>query len=252
MNRQKVALITGSAQGIGRALALHLAKQGITVVVHYRSSARAAKATLRAAKKTAPYSTLLAGDITQSRDVDALVRAIKERYGRLDILINNVGNFGEYHSIDEVTIEEFDDVINSNLRGTFLCMRRAVPLMRQGAHGRIINLACVTAEYNQARKYTVPYYIAKGGVVTLTKSWAQTLIQHGITVNAIAPGVVENSVIQQAQPAQRAVSYADINQVVDFLLAEASQHITGSLIEVTGGWAPGYRANTASRRRSSI
>lgn len=243
-SQQQVALITGSAQGIGRALALHLAKQGMTVVVHYLSSQTDAEAVLKQAQVTAPDSSIVQGDVSNSADVVRIVQTIQEQYGQLDILINNVGNFGTYHKIDDVTEEEFDDVLNSNLRGTFLCMKQAMALLQQSPSGRIINMACVTAEFNQARQFTVPYYIAKGGVITLTKSWAQTAIQHGITVNAIAPGIVENSVIQQDQPLEHSIDFEDINRVVDFILAESSQHINGSILEISGGWTPGYQADT--------
>lgn len=233
-----IALVTGAARGIGRAIALDLAAHGCTVIVHYRHSAEAAKAVLQQIQLTAPASRLMQANLKHTDEIDRLFSSIQHTYGRLDVLVNTVGNFGTYHPITEVTLEEFDDVMNSNVRATFACMQRAIPLMQAVGGGHIINFGCATAEHALARKYTVPYYIAKAGIITLTKSYAPILAKDHITVNSISPGIVENSIITQPLPMGRPAAFADITQAVQWLLSEQAHYISGTNIEVAGGWSP--------------
>ncbi|EKD79456.1 MAG: short-chain dehydrogenase/reductase SDR, partial [uncultured bacterium] len=171
-------------------------------------------------------------------DIHRLFNAIHQTYGRLDVLVNTVGSFGTYHPITEVTFEEFDDVLSTNVRATFACIQQAVPLMRAIGGGHIINFSCATAEHAIARKYTVPYYLAKAGVVTLTKSYAPILAKDHITVNAIAPGIVENSIVVERLPMERPASFADITGAVRWLLSNEANYVSGAIIEVAGGWVP--------------
>ena len=233
-----IALITGSAKGIGRAIALDLAQRGTTVIIHYRHSDVAARATLAEAQHHAPASRLMQADLTHTDDIHRLFNAIHQTYGRLDVLVNTVGSFGTYHPITEVTLEEFDDVLSTNVRATFACIQQAVPLMRAIGGGHIINFSCATAEHAIARKYTVPYYLAKAGVVTLTKSYAPILAKDHITVNAIAPGIVENSIVVERLPMERPASFADITGAVRWLLSNEANYVSGAIIEVAGGWVP--------------
>lgn len=233
-----IALVTGSAKGIGRALAIDLAKQGCTVVVHYRHSVAAAQAVLREVQTYAPASRVMQADLLQPAEVVRLFQSIHHTYGRLDVLINTVGSFGVYHPITEVTLAEFDEVIGSNVRATLACIQQAVPLMRAVGGGHIINFSCATAEHALARKYTVPYYIAKGGIVTLTKSYAPLLAKDHITINMISPGIVENSQVVDRLPLDRPAAYGDITGAVRWLLSDAANYVSGANIEVAGGWVP--------------
>lgn len=234
----KVALVTGSAKGIGKAIAADLAAHGYTLVLHYKSSQSEAAAMLSSIIGVSPKSIMLQADLTKTQDISQLFSTIESTFGQLDVLINTVGNFGQYHELEHVTVEEFDDVLDTNVRATFLCMQTGLPLLRQSARARIINFACASAEHALARKYTVPYYIAKSGIVTLTKSWAEILAPERITVNAISPGIVENSTITQDVPMGRPAYFSDITAAVQFLLSDAADYVSGANIEISGGWIP--------------
>ncbi len=233
-----IALVTGSAKGIGRAVVMSLAQAGYSVIVHYRASVETAKTTLQQVRTVAPAARLMQADLTQPGEVERLFNAISREFGRLDVLVNGVGNFGIYHPISQVTADELDDVLHSNLRATLLCIQQAVPLMEAAGGGRIINFGCATAEQIMARKFTVPYYIAKAGVITLTKSFAEILAPSHITVNAISPGVVENSIVTQALPMGRPARYEDIIAAVRWLISPEANYISGANLEITGGWVP--------------
>lgn len=233
-----IALVTGSAKGIGRALAIDLAQHGYTVIVQYRQSELQARETLAAVQTHAPASRLMQADVNVVGEVERLFAAIGREFGRLDVLINTIGNFGIYHPVDQVTADELDDVLNTNIRATLICMQRAVPLMQPVGGGRIINFGCATADQTIARKFTVPYYIAKSGVITLTKSFAERVAPYHITVNAISPGVVENSIVTQPLPMGRPALYSDIAAAVRWLLSPQANYISGANLEVAGGWVP--------------
>lgn len=233
-----IALVTGGARGIGRAIATDLAERGCTVVVHYRHSSAAAVKVLQQVQQHSPASRMMQANLLHTGEVQRLFNAIHQTYGRLDLLINTVGTFGVYHPITEVTVEEFDDVMGSNLRATLACIQQAVPLMQAIGGGQIINFACATAEQTIARKYTVPYYIAKSGVVTLTKSYAPLLAKDHITMNMISPGIVENSMVTNPLPMDRPAAYSDITAAVRWLLSSEASYLSGANIEVAGGWVP--------------
>lgn len=233
-----IAFVTGSAKGIGRAIALDLARHGYTVVLQYHHSHDLAATALAEVQNYSPASRLMQADLTHQGEVERLFSAIQREFGRLDVLVNTVGNFGTYHPVSEVTADELEDVLNTNIRTTLLCMQQAVPLMQPVGGGRIINFGCVTADQTIARKYTVPYYIAKAGVITLTKSYAELLAHHNITVNAISPGVVQNSVITQPLPMGRPAQYADIAAAIRWLLSPEAAYVSGANLEIAGGWAP--------------
>lgn len=234
----KVALVTGSAQGIGRAIALNLAAHDYTVIVHYLSSQESAADVIEQVQKSAPNSMMLKTDLTDANAIRKMFETVHESYQKLDVLINTVGNFGEYRKLEEVDIDEFDDVMDTNVRATFLCTQAALPLLRSSNEGRVVNFSCASAEHTLARKFTVPYYIAKGGIITLTKSWAEDLADENITVNAISPGIVENSDNKQTVPMSRFATYDDITATVRYLLSSEASYISGANIEISGGWIP--------------
>lgn len=232
----KIVLVTGSAKGLGRAMALSLAKEGAVVVVHYRSSRKEADATLAEVKRFSPKSILVHGDVASETEVSGMFKQIKSKFGRLDILINNVGDF-IFKPISETSLEEFSSVIDSNLKATFLCSEQALKVMRKQKSGHIINFGCVGADRITIREKTTPYYIAKTGVYMLSKVMAQSEARNGIRINIISPGVLVTSV---AKPAGSVIiKHDDIINAILFFLRGSSEKITGANIEVSGGWIPG-------------
>lgn len=242
----KVALVTGSAKGLNAAIAIALAKQGAGVVVHYRRSEQEAKKTYQNIKRYNSSAFMVRGDVTNEKDVRSIIKAVERKFGRLDILVNGVGNFVS-KPIRETTSEEFRDVIESNLYSVFYTTKHALPLMRRvkrGWHvrraekqkyGRIINFGNVSAQHLPTRPNTTPYIIAKAGVISLTRIIAAEEAKNGITVNTISPGILETSVVKLPVPIGRPASFDDIINVILFLLKTESNYITGANIEVSGG-----------------
>lgn len=232
------ALITGGAKHLGAAIAIGLAKQGIDVAVHYHTSKTDAQKTVREVKK---YSRgcVVTGDVSRPDDVEVMFEQTEKELGPVDILVNLVGNF-IYEPINGTTFETFRDVIESNLYGTFLCCRRALTAMQQKKWGRIINFGCIAADSITIRKNTTPYYIAKTGVIMLTKVLAHEYIKDGITVNSISPGILETSIAKPPTPSGTYAQFSDIIHAIQFFLKEESGYVSGANIEVAGGWRPGF------------
>jgi NAD(P)-dependent dehydrogenase (short-subunit alcohol dehydrogenase family) len=235
----KIALVTGAARRVGKAIALALADRGAHVVITYHTSEAEARATLGEITARGVQGLALMGNITRSSDVDAIVRQVIERFGRIDILVNNASNYYKT-PFETLTEEEWDDLVGTNLKGTFLVSKRVGDEMLKTAAGKIINLAD-WAGFRPYKDY-IPYCVAKAGVIALTTALAKTLAPH-IQVNAVAPGPVllpedfSDSVRQaivQATPLKRIGTPDDIAQTVVFLV-EGSDFITGATIPVDGG-----------------
>lgn len=234
----KTALVTGSAKNLGRYLALSLAKQNINVAIHHHHSKKEAIKTL---KEISKYSAamLVQADLKVQNEVSSAVLEIEKKFKTVDILINLVGNF-IYEPITKTSFEKFKDVIESNLYSTFLTSQSVLPLMIKNEWGRIINFGCVAADTITVRKNTTPYYLAKTGVIMLTRVLAYEYAKYGITVNSISPGILKTSIIKQKMPAGKFTQFADIANAVNFLIKDGSQYVNGANLEVAGGWRPGY------------
>lgn len=224
---QRVALVTGSARGIGQAIAQHLEQTGYTVITTSRSS-----------KTVSAHANMVQADLTQPQAVKKLFQHIQKKYKKLDLLVNTVGDLGPYKSFTKLTLTDWQTVISSNIYTAALCIQTAIPLLKKSSAGRIVNFSCAEAEHNLPRKFTVPYYIAKAGIITLTRSWAQELTQTKITVNSLAPGMMENSKVIPPSAKHKIVRFADITHAVDFLIQPTSRAITGANLEITAGWRP--------------
>jgi pteridine reductase len=235
----KIALVTGAARRVGRAIALALADRGAHVAITYHTSEAEALATLGEIEARGVQGLALMGNITRSSDVDAMVRQVIERFGRIDILVNNASNYYKT-PFETLTEAQWDDLVGTNLKGTFLVSKRVGDEMLKTAAGKIINLAD-WAGFRPYKDY-LPYCVAKAGVIALTTALAKTLAPH-IQVNAVAPGPVllpedfsaslRQSIVQ-ATPLKRIGTPDDIAQTVVFLV-EGSDFITGAVIPVDGG-----------------
>jgi pteridine reductase len=235
----KIAVVTGAARRVGRAIALALAERGAHVVITYNTSRAEAFATLGEIEARGVHGLALQGDITRSGDVDAIVRQVIQRFGRIDILVNNASNYYKT-PFETLTEEQWDDLVGTNLKGTFLVSKRVGDVMLKAGAGKIINLA----DWAGVRPYKdyIPYCVAKAGVIALTTALAKTLAPQ-IQVNAVAPGPVLlpedfsdalRQAVVQATPLKRIGTPDDIAQTVVFLV-EGSDFITGAIIPVDGG-----------------
>jgi 3-oxoacyl-[acyl-carrier protein] reductase len=231
------ALVTGSAKGVGKALVTALAKAGYDVAVHYNRSQDAALALQSQLGEYGVRVIVLQADVTQTHEAQHLVEETHHQLGRLDVLINNVGN---YHKgpLHEVTPETWHAMLDSNLSATFYTCQRAIPIMRTQGYGRIINVGYTGAEHLIARPQVAAYSIAKTGVILYSKALAKDNAEHGITVNVVSPGVLENSDSKPMSelPMGRTGTLDEFSSAVMYLLSDAAAYITGVTLEVAGGW----------------
>ncbi|WP_336328084.1 SDR family NAD(P)-dependent oxidoreductase [Halovenus sp. HT40] len=236
----RTALVTGSAKGVGREFLLALADCGADVAVHYRSSADEAE-TVRetiAQREDSGAITTVQADVTEPDAVDHLFDEVEDALGTVDILVNNVGAFAPRHW-EELDHETWQTVIETNLYGTYLCSKRALPGMREQSFGRIVNVGYASSEKGLVSPKNFPYFVAKSGVLMFTRMLAADTQSDGITVNAVSPYTVENSAeFPDELPRGRAAKFEDMNQALLFFLEEGSEYISGQNVEVSGGWLP--------------
>jgi 3-oxoacyl-[acyl-carrier protein] reductase len=239
----KVALVTGGSRGIGRAICLELAAQGAKVVVNYAGSQAAAEAVVAQIKEQGGEALAVQGDVASYEDAEKMVKATLEAFGRVDILVNNAGITRD-NLLIRMKEEDWDAVLNTNLKGVFNCTKAvARPMMKQ-RFGRIINITSVVGVIGNPGQAN--YVSAKAGVIGLTKSSAKELSSRGITVNAVAPGYIETDMTEklgedvksklfEAIPLQRLGRPEDIANVVSFLASDKASYITGQVLNVDGG-----------------
>jgi len=235
----KKALVTGSAVGIGRAIALDLASKGFDVAFHYNKSAEAAQKASQEAATHGVKSIALQADITQPEQAKSLVEKAAQQLGGLSVVVNNVGDYLE-RTISQVSIDEWHQILDSNLNSTFYINKTAIPYLKASGWGRIVNFAFASAQHVVADNMHPVYRIAKTGIIVYTKSLALELIGDRITVNVISPGVAENSIgldeMIPVLPTQRPATLKEISNTVNFLVSTEADYITGQILEVAGGW----------------
>ena len=242
MPKERVAVITGASRGIGRSIALALAAQGATIVAvdMDQASTEAVVAELQAAGGKA---LAVIGNVTVSADVERMIDAATEAFGRVDILVNNAGITRD-GLLMRMKDEDWDAVMNVNLKGAFLCTRAAFKVMSKQRYGRIINIASVVGQMGNAGQAN--YCASKAGLIGLTKSNARELAKRNITVNAVAPGFIATAMTDALSdkvradltaqiPLERLGSADDIANAVVFLASESSGYITGHVLSVNGG-----------------
>lgn len=240
----KVGIVTGAGQGIGKAIALALAKEGANVVIADINL----KAADTVAEEAAAFGKVIATkvDVSSKASIEAMVGRSLEYFGLIDILVNNAG-IAIMSAADEITIEQWDQVINTNLKGTFLCSQAVGREMIKSRSGKIINIASAAA--HSAAPNMVAYNVSKAGVVQLTKTLAVEWAKYNINVNSISPGVTEGIMLSRLRvddpaafkareeriPLKRVNQPEDIAKLVIFLSSEDSNNITGEDIRLDGG-----------------
>jgi len=243
---KRVALVTGSARGIGRAIAVGLAKEGIKVVINYRSRPDAAEEVFKEIMSTGGEAIIVKGDVANDNEVKAMIDHIVEKWGGIDILVNNAA-LHRGGRIQNLTLEDWSLVINSVLGGAFHCSRYVVPMMLNKGWGRIINLASYVALHGFPGD--TAYGAAKAGMLGFTMSLAKEVASKGITVNAVIPGFVptdmtgglfntEEKINREVQniPIHRPGKPEEVSDMVNFLVLKG-EYITGTVIRVDGGLA---------------
>jgi NAD(P)-dependent dehydrogenase (short-subunit alcohol dehydrogenase family) len=233
----KVALVTGSAKGIGRAILLALAQQDFDVAVHYNQSALEAEQTRQEAERHGVRAIKVKADVTRVEEAQGLIGEVVEQLGGLQVLVNNVGDYLK-KPIDQTTPEEWHWMLNSNLNAAFYLTQAALPYLSQTGYGRVINIGFAGAHNLLARPEITPYVIAKSGLIIYSKSLAQRLAPKGVTVNVVSPGVAENSVSKPIDeiPMGRLAYLEELARAVLFFVDEANGYLTGQVVEVSGGW----------------
>ncbi|NES21210.1 MAG: bifunctional dihydropteridine reductase/dihydrofolate reductase TmpR [Symploca sp. SIO3E6] len=240
----KKALVTGSAVGIGRAIALELASRGFDVAFHYNRSAEAANQACQEAATQGVKAIALQADVTKPKQAQFLVKSTAEQLGGLSVVINNVGNYLS-NPTSQTSVEEWHSVIDSNLNTTFYVTSAAIPHLKSAGWGRIVNTGAASAHNVTARGTNTAYIIAKTGIIIYTKSLAKELIKDNITANVISPGIAENSFEydddwQEALPvlpAKRPATLSEIANAACFFISTEADYITGQVLEVAGGWS---------------
>ena len=243
MLKDKVAIVTGGTRGIGRAIALKLADHGANIVINYRNSDKEAEELKNILEEKGVKVLVVKCDISNFEDSKNLMDKCKEVFGKIDILVNNAG-ITKDTLIMRMKEEDFDNVIDVNLKGTFNCAKHASAIMLKQRFGKIINMTSVVGIAGNAGQ--VNYAASKAGVIGLTKSLAKELGSRGITVNAVAPGFINTDmtaslsekVKEEASkniPLKRLGDPEDVANLVGFLASDAANYITGQVINVDGG-----------------
>ncbi|MCM0626328.1 MULTISPECIES: 3-oxoacyl-[acyl-carrier-protein] reductase [unclassified Lysinibacillus] len=239
----KVAVVTGASRGIGRAIALKLAEEGAKVVVNYSGSQAKAEEVVAMIQENGGEAIAVQASVSQTEEVTALMDAAVKTYGSLDILVNNAGITRD-NLLMRMKEDEWDDVLNTNLKGVFLCTKAVTRQMMKQRAGRIINISSIVGVAGNAGQAN--YVAAKAGVIGLTKTTAKELASRNILVNAIAPGFIETEMTEQLPedikqgmltqiPLAKLGQPEDIAKAVAFLASEDANYMTGQTLHIDGG-----------------
>ena len=242
-NTRRAALVTGGGRGIGRAICLALAAQGYDVAVNYAASSAAAEQTAEDCRAYGVQAVTLQADVTDPAACQTLVDTAAKTFGRLDVLVNNAGVTAD-KLILRMQEEDFDKVINANLKGAFFCCKAACKLMMRQRYGRIVNISSVVGLHGNAGQAN--YAASKAGLIGMTKSLAKEFAARNVTVNAVAPGFIGTDMTdampeaaKQAAmtgiPAGRIGAAEEVANAVAFLAGEGASYITGQVLCVDGG-----------------
>src|SRR5699024_5569500 len=243
MLKGKNAIVTGASRGIGRAIALELANQGANVVVNYAGNEKSAKKVVEELKQAGVKSFAIKANVADEKDVKMMMKETLKEFGTIDILVNNAGITRD-NLLMRMKEADFDDVVDTNLKGTFLCIKAVSRSMMKQRSGRIINVASIVGVSGNPGQAN--YVAAKAGVIGLTKSVAQELASRNMLVNDVAAGFNETDMIDEIDEEQEATilkgipleklgAPTDVARVVRFLASEDAAYLTGQTIHVDGG-----------------
>ncbi len=239
----KTALITGGSRGIGRAIALRLAKEGVRIAVNYKTNEEAAQWVVNAVEEMGGEAIAVDADVSQSAAVEDMVKRVLDSWGSVDILVNNAGIIHD-SLLMRMTEEVWDDVVNTNLKGTFNCTKAVLRFMVRQRWGRIINVVSVVGlEGNPGQSN---YAASKAGVIAFSRSIAKEVASRNITVNAVAPGYISTEIVADLSPEfkelilsripqNRFGTVDDVANMVGYLASGEAGYITGEVIRVDGG-----------------
>ena len=241
----KLGVVTGASSGIGKATAVKLAKEGATVIVNYNGSAARAEEVVNQILAEGGQAEAVQCNVSEFDEAAQLMDGVIKKYGRVDILVNNAGITRD-NLLMKMSEEDFDAVINTNLKGVFNCMKHVSRQMIKQKSGRIINISSVSGILGNAGQ--INYCAAKAGVIGMTKSFAREVASRGITVNAVAPGFIQTEMTEVLSDAVKAAATEqipmkhfgtteNIADAVAFLASDAASYITGQVLSVDGGMA---------------
>ena len=239
----KVALVTGASRGIGAAIANRLAMAGAKVAINYNTSAEAAAAVMRTIDEAGGTAMLVDGDVSRQSDAENAVKRVVDNWGAIDILVNNAG-INRDRLLLRMKPEDFDAVLDVNLRGAFLCTRYVMPHLIKKRHGRVINMSSVVGLSGNPGQAN--YAAAKAGLVGFTKAVAREVASRNVTVNALAPGYITTGMVEDLSdekrkqildriPMGRFGSAEEVAETVVFLSSDGAGYITGQVITIDGG-----------------
>jgi 3-oxoacyl-[acyl-carrier protein] reductase len=241
MNR--VALITGGAKGIGRAVALDLASQGWAVAICYRTSAKEAAAVMEAVRRNGSNGIALECDVSNPEATKKLVERVQQEFGRIDALINGAGPYHRVSLLKE-TNEGWHSMFDNNLHPVFYLTQAVIPIMKEQKWGRIVSFSMANAEQLIAQPQLTAHYIAKVGLLALSRSFAKLIAPDGITMNCISPGFIDSGSAPKDEldkmvkliPAGYVGTVEDAVGAVRYLLSDAARYVNGANIQLSGAW----------------
>ncbi len=239
----KVAVVTGGSRGIGRAICLELARQGASIVLCYAGNEQAAGETAEACRAAGARVTCVRCDVSDAQQVKDMMKAAVREYGRIDVLVNNAGVTRDGFLL-MMRESDYDAVLDTNLKGTFLCIKNVVHTMMKQNYGRIVNVSSVTGLRGNPGQAN--YAASKAGVIGLTKAAAKELAMKNITVNAVAPGFIETDMTAAMHSAAKAAALAvipagrlgqaqEVARAIAFLASDEAAYITGQVLAIDGG-----------------
>lgn len=243
MSEIKTAIVTGGSRGIGRQTVLELARNGYAVAIVYQGNEEKANETMQMAMAEGAEAIAIKCDVASMESVTSMVNAVMEKWGRVDVLVNNAGQTAD-GLLMRMSEEDFDKIISVNLKGTFNCVKAVTSIMMKQRYGRIVNLSSVVGITGNAGQAN--YAASKAGIIGFTKSVAKELASRGITANCVAPGYVETDMTEVLSdkikeailaqiPMKRCADPKEIASVIGFLVSEKANYITGQVINVDGG-----------------